>query len=214
MTEEQMTDPRRDPFVPGPPAIAVATRPTDPPIVRPLAPPEARRLVLVAGAVGLLGQLLFVAQGAGINVPIWTAAVLVAAGLARSRETAFDRLDAWLPVAALLFAGSVAVRADPDLVAFDLVAAFGLTSASIAALRDRHGEHDQLTLAERELAGVALSEVGDAHPLHGRLHRDQIRWTWPQQRVLMGQSTEGHHVAHTGREGQLDLAGHDRHAAG
>lgn len=156
-----MTDSRRDPFVPGPPAIAVATRPTDPPIVRPLAPPEARRLLLVAGAVGLLGQLLFVAQGAGINVPIWTAAVLVAAALARSRETAFDRLDAWLPVAALLFAGSVAVRADPDLVAFDLVAAFGLTSASIAAMAG-------IPVTRRSLGGTLRTGVrGTALALGG-----------------------------------------------
>jgi len=190
MTDEQMTDPRHPTFVPGPPVIAASARHTDPPIVRPVSPTEARRLVLLASAVGVLGQLLFVAQDAGVNVILWTAAVLATAAVARDRATAFDPLDAWLPVGALLFAGFVAVRADADLVAFDIVAVLSLTAASIAAMAGIRVTRRSLGGALRTgVRGTAMA-VGGAWRLApsldgiGRVRRSPAAATWV--RVIRG----------------------------
>lgn len=93
----------------------------------------ARRLLLIAIAFGVLAEIVLDGSAAGINVPLMTLAMLIAAWLVRRPGRAPDPLDAWLPVAALVLAGFVAVRADAFLAAVDLAGAAAFTGASVAA---------------------------------------------------------------------------------
>lgn len=92
-----------------------------------------RKLIVVAVAIGGAFQLLFVDQGLGINALLWTTVLLGAAWVVRRREAPYSRADAWLSPAALIAAGMVAIRTDPALVAFDVVAMLTLTAAAIAS---------------------------------------------------------------------------------
>lgn len=103
------------------------------PLVQPIPERTASRALVLAIAAGFLAQLLFVGQLLGVNFPIWIGLVLAAGWLLRPRSATFDRLDAWLPVAAITFAVFVALRQDGMLLAFDLVAACLLTLASVVA---------------------------------------------------------------------------------
>ena len=123
-----------------------------PPLVRRLDASVARRIVAIALLMGLLGQWLLVGQAAGINVLLWTAAILLSALLVRPRDATFDRLDAWLPPAALVFAALVAVRADETLLVFDTLTALTLTAASIAALGG-------VAVTRRSLGGLLRTAV-------------------------------------------------------
>jgi hypothetical protein len=93
----------------------------------------ARRILLAALAIGLFAEVAIDGPAIGLNVPILTAATLVAAWLLRRRGRAPDPLDAWLPVSALVLAGFVAVRADPFVAFLDIVGAAAFTGASAAA---------------------------------------------------------------------------------
>lgn len=95
--------------------------------------PLARRILLAALAIGLLAEVSIDGPAIGLNTPILAAATLVAAWLLRRSGRAPDPLDAWLPVAALVLAGFVAVRADPFVAFLDLVGAIAFTGASVAA---------------------------------------------------------------------------------
>jgi hypothetical protein len=95
--------------------------------------PLARRILLAALAVGLLAEVAIDGPAIGLNAPILAAATLAAAWLLRRRGRAPDPLDAWLPVAATVLAGFVAVRADPFVAFLDLVGAIAFTGASMAA---------------------------------------------------------------------------------
>ena len=96
--------------------------------------PTAGGLLAAALVLGLVAQLLFFAQTAGINVLLWTAALLGTAALVRRPGARFDPLDVWLPAGALFFAAFVALRSDPALLAFDLLAVATLASATLPAL--------------------------------------------------------------------------------
>ena len=54
--------------------------------------------------------------------------------LVRPPAARFDRLDAWLPVSALVLAAFVAMRADATLVVVDTLAALVLLAASMPAI--------------------------------------------------------------------------------
>ena len=143
----------------------------------------ARRLMLIALAIGVLGEIVLDGSAAGINVPLMTAAVLAAAWLVRRRGRAPDPLDAWLPLAALVLAGFVAIRADPFLAALDLIGAAGFTAASMAAFSGLAVTRRSLSvilvigawLIESTLAGTARLLIG-AKPAP----RDTPR-TWPSR---------------------------------
>jgi hypothetical protein len=107
------------------------------PLVRRLPGAVAGSALLAAIAAGLLAQWLFAFQLLGLNFGLWIAVVLLAAWLYRPRDVTFDRVDAWLPVSAILFAAFVAVRADGMLLLFDLAAAGWLTLASVVAFGGR-----------------------------------------------------------------------------
>jgi hypothetical protein len=103
------------------------------PLVQPIPERTAARAVVLAIGAGFLAQLLFVDQLLGVNFPIWITIVLAAAWFLRPRTATFDRLDVWLPLAAVTFAVFVALREDGMLLAFDLLAACLLTLASVVA---------------------------------------------------------------------------------
>ena len=93
----------------------------------------ARRLLLIAFGIGVLGEIVLDGSAAGINVLLMTVAVLAAAWLVRRPGRAPDPLDAWLPIAAIVLASFVALRADPFLAALDLAGAVAFTGASVVA---------------------------------------------------------------------------------
>jgi hypothetical protein len=95
------------------------------------------RATVAAAAAGFLGQLLFFGQLPGINFVIWVAAVLVAAVATRPPDARIDRLDLWLPLAALAFALFIALRDDAPLMLFDALAAGSLTLAAVVAIGGR-----------------------------------------------------------------------------
>ncbi len=94
----------------------------------------AGRVAAVAGVLGILGQLLYFGVGVGINYPLSVALALAAAWLLRPHGTRFDAIDAWLPAVALVLASFVALRGDPVLVFFDILASFGLAAGALAAI--------------------------------------------------------------------------------
>lgn len=95
---------------------------------------HAGRLLLLALAIGLLGQLLLYNVSLGINVPVLTGALLGAGWLSRSGHTAPPRpLDLWIPFAALGLSVFVAIRGDSSLVALDVLGAIGLTGGAVAS---------------------------------------------------------------------------------
>lgn len=94
----------------------------------------AARAVIASIAAGLLAQLLFVAQPAGINFPIWVAVVIAAAFALRRSDARLDRADLWLPITALVFATFLALRDDVGLFLFDVLAAGSLTLAATVAI--------------------------------------------------------------------------------
>jgi hypothetical protein len=95
--------------------------------------PTARRVLSAALGLGLLADLLLDGPAPGINIPLLVAAVLGAGWLLRRAGRAPDPLDAWLPIAALVLAGFVALRADPLVGGLDVLAAAVLVGASLAA---------------------------------------------------------------------------------
>ncbi len=89
---------------------------------------------LVALSLGLLAQLLFVDAALGINVPISTAALLLAGWIVRdSSRPAPHPLDAWFAPGALILSAFVALRGDPMLLALDVLGALALTGAALAS---------------------------------------------------------------------------------
>jgi uncharacterized protein DUF4153 len=124
----------------------------------------AVRLLAAAVAVGLAGQLLFYGQRMGLNVLLGGAALLAAARLVRRPEARMDRWDLWLPPAALAFAAFIAIRADPALVAFDVLAALGLTGASMAAIAG-------IPVTRRSLGAVTMLALSLAASALGGIFR-------------------------------------------
>lgn len=109
--------------------------------------------LLAALLFGIVGQQLFFARAAGVNVLLATALFLAATWWLRPRERRADVADLWLPVAALVFAALCVIRADAVLVFFNGAASAGLAIGWVAAL----GGARLTRLDARALAG----EVAD-----------------------------------------------------
>ena len=128
----------------------VSTQVTDERAVAGPAFPKALPIAVGALGLGILAQLLFFDVGLGINFPIAIAALLFAGWLAGGSPLRRLRpVDAWLPVAALVFAVFVALRGDPTLVALDVLGSLALTAASMPAFGG-------LRVVDRALGGVAV----------------------------------------------------------
>ena len=94
---------------------------------------DARRLLLISIGIGVVAEIVLDGSAAGINILVMTVAVLAAGWLVRRPGRAPDMLDAWLPIAAIVLATFVAIRADPFLAALDLAGAAAFTGASVVA---------------------------------------------------------------------------------
>ncbi len=93
----------------------------------------ASRTLTAAFVVGAVAQALLVGAELGIDVPLLVVAIMVAAVAVAAGGRRIDLLDVWLPVAALVVAALVAIRADPTLRFLDVVTAASLLGASMAA---------------------------------------------------------------------------------
>ena len=93
----------------------------------------ATRALAAAFAVGAVAQALLVQAELGINVPLLVAATMAAAAFLAKGGRKIDRLDLWLPVAALAVSAMVAIRSDPMLLFLDVVAVVALLGSSMAA---------------------------------------------------------------------------------
>jgi len=114
---------------------------------------------LVALAIGLLAQLLFIDAGLGINVPIATAALLAAGWVVRDPAGPAPRpLDAWLAPGALILSAFVSLRGDATLVALDILGAMVLAGAALVSFGG-------LRVLERPFAGIL--ELGGRLALSG-----------------------------------------------
>jgi hypothetical protein len=94
----------------------------------------ARRLLAAALIIGVLAQTLLFRTALGLNLVLIVGALVASAFLLCRPTARLDAFDAWIPPAALAFAGFVAVRADPFLVFVDTLAALGLGAAAVAAI--------------------------------------------------------------------------------
>lgn len=108
---------------------------------------RAGRVVAAAGALGAAGQLLFYDVGLGINFPLAIGLLLRGGWVVRRRTPRLQELDAWLAPAALSFAAFAAIRADPAIVALDLLTSLALAGGALAAFGG-------LPVVERSFAGL------------------------------------------------------------
>jgi hypothetical protein len=152
----------------------------------------ARRLLFIAIAIGVLAEIVIEGSAAGINVPLITLAMLIAAWLVRRPGRAPDPLDAWLPLAALVLAGFVAVRADPFLAILDLAGAAAFTGASVVAFSGLAVTRRSLSVVlvigawviESTLAGAARLLL-TARPAPRETPRSWPAWLGPVARGLV-----------------------------
>jgi hypothetical protein len=93
----------------------------------------AMRSLAAAFAVGAVAQGLLVGAELGLSLPLLVAATLAAAAVVRAGGRRIDRLDLWLPVAALAVGAMVAIRSDETLQFLNVVTAALLLGASMAA---------------------------------------------------------------------------------
>jgi len=133
---------------------------------------RAGRVLLAAGAFGVLGQALFFDVGLGVNFPIAIALLLAGGWLLRRPGAPIEAWDPWLAPAAIAFAAFAAVRADPTIVALDVLAAVGLAAGALASF----GSRSVVARPFWALPGVALSlfgwvAAGAAFVLSGARHR-------------------------------------------
>jgi hypothetical protein len=108
----------------------------------------ARRVLASAILLGALGEIVFGRSALGVNVLVATIALLAAGLVVRPPQAGLDRLDLWLPVGALVFAGFVAIRDDPLLVLADAAIALVLAGASLASFAG-------IAVTRRTFLGVA-----------------------------------------------------------
>ena len=116
---------------------------------------NAGRVVLVAAALGLVGQLLFFDVGLGINFPIFIGLLLIGAWRVRQGH-GLKRLDLWLAPAAFAFAAFAVIRADATLVALDVLTSITLAGAAIATF----GGRSVVPRPIGTVIGMALSTIG------------------------------------------------------
>ncbi|HEY5520557.1 MAG TPA: DUF4173 domain-containing protein [Candidatus Limnocylindrales bacterium] len=173
------------------PGRSVAGRPqaTVPPLVEQLPGRTAGRALAALAVGGLIAQLLFYGELLGINFPIWVAFVLGAAVVARRPSARNDRLDAWIPIAALLFASFCAVRTDGMLMLFDVAAAGTFTLAGIVAIGGqpitRRSWHSIVSYAVRAVGVFFFGAVYLANGLRATPRSPVDRQTTPW-RMLRG----------------------------
>jgi hypothetical protein len=150
-----------------------------------VAPSRLALAGLLAVVFGVVVQLLFYGAALGINVPLATVALLVAAWLAGGRRSGVPWSDAWLPIAALVFGGFVALRGDVTLLLLDLLIVLTLTGASVVALGGitvvARPIHQVVLLASRFIGLVIVGGVRPFAALVRSLPRERL--SRPPQRA-------------------------------
>ncbi len=128
--------------------------------------------LLVASVFGIAAQLLFFGKLLGVNAVIAVALFLAIAWSLRERTV--SRVDAWMPIAALVFAALLAIRTDHAVVVFDALAALSLAFGSVAALGGARLTALPLALAVRELGAIGAAAAYRAGPLLARARRERL----------------------------------------
>ena len=136
--------------------------------------PLARRLLALALVVGVATDLLFRGNALGINVVLDVALLLAAGALTAgpTRLRRIDRLDAWLAPVALVLAAFAAVRADPALVAVDVLGAAILGGAGLATMGGRRLMRADAGAIAASAGEMALAAVVGAIPALGAIRRE------------------------------------------
>ncbi len=136
--------------------------------------PLARRLLALALVVGVATDLLFRGNALGINVVLDVALLLAAGALTAgpTRLRRIDRLDAWLAPVALVLAAFAAVRADPALVAVDVLGAAILGGAVLATMGGRRLMRADAGGIAASAGEMALAAVVGAIPALGAIRRE------------------------------------------
>lgn len=119
--------------------------------VRPV--PRPTFALLLAALFGTAAQLLFYGERPGLNAGL--AIVLFLTIAWRLRRSPMPPADLWMPLLAVAFATSVAVRTDAAVVAFDLLAVATLSLATTASLRG-------VSVTRLPVAGLVLEAAGTA----------------------------------------------------
>lgn len=140
---------------------------------------RALQILLFAGLMGVAAQLLFYQHAVGLNLAVGIGLFL---GLAwTTRRAPIRKADAWIPAFALAFAAFAALRTDPAVIAFDVVAAVGLSLATTAALRGTSVSTLPLVALIREGGSVAAAALGAA--------AGPLRVETPRMREMAGSRT-------------------------
>ncbi len=135
-------------------------------------PATAARLILVAVGVGIAAELLLDGHALGVNVPLATATLLVAAVSIAGGLRRLDSWDRWIPLTALTLAAFVAVRDDGPLALLNVVGALGLTGASAAALAGEQVTRRSSTAATALAGRVAAATLFGGMALIHRLRAE------------------------------------------
>ena len=141
--------------------MSATTTPAEPtagstviPSVRPVVL-RAGLILLVAGALGIVGQILFFDVAAGVNLPLALGLLAISGWLLRSgRQPA--AIDIWLGPAGILFAAFAAIRADPFIVACDILVALGLVGGALAS----YGGRSVVARPFAALIGLGIGTAG------------------------------------------------------
>ena len=149
---------------------------------------RALAAVAVASLLGVVGQFLFFHQPLGLNALLLTVPFLATAWALRDAALILHRRDAWLPAGAVVFAAFCAIRADAPLLVFDVLAAFGLTAATVAAWSGVQVSalpvvgliREAWSLSERVILGSRTSTALDVNSGH---HARCLRTTTHANRV-------------------------------
>lgn len=134
---------------------------------------HAGRVLGVAGALGVVGQLLFFDVGLGINFPIAITLLLGGGWLLRRRRTWPVLHDAWLGPAAIAFAAFAAIRADPTIAFLDVLTSVALSGFALASFGGRPVVTRSFSALVRLAVGALGWAVTGAAPALGTA-RDQM----------------------------------------
>ena len=137
-------------------APATPTEITGATVIAPARPivQRAGLVLVVAGGLGLVGQLLFFDVAAGVNLPLAFGLLAMGGWLLRSARRPAT-IDVWLGPAGVAFAAFAAIRADPFIVACDTLVAIGLVGGALASFGGR-------SVVARPFAGLFSLGFGTA----------------------------------------------------
>ncbi len=136
--------------------------------------------------IGLLGNLLFRNQIVGLSFPLFIGiSIITVLALARPAKTRINWRNLWLLVPIMLFAGMVAVRADPSITAINVLGVFTLAALALYFLPLKQYV-DQASLGE-QTQGVIESGLVTSFGAIGEIF-DSIAWlrerNWQSRSML------------------------------